>query len=207
MTLLIPSCKEEQAMFFSGRILRLASLFLSALCLFGAPAWSAEETPEPRGEIRVVESWRPDIDVLGHNVLQYLFEYALDKSELVPSLALSREWIDDTTLEVKLRKGVYFTNGEPFDAHAVKFNFDYQRQHNPGRGVQAYMTNVKEIQVIDSSTVRIVLDQPDALFLHKIILGPIAGWVIGAPRYMASVGWEEFLKQREVRMGKEVVAA
>ena len=115
-------------MFFPRRILRIASPLLITLCLSGAVAWCEEEAPEPRGEIRVVESWRPDINVLGHNVLQYLFEYALDRNELAPSLAISREWIDDTTLEVKLRQGVNFTNGEPFDAHAVKFNFDYQRE-------------------------------------------------------------------------------
>ncbi len=153
------------------------------------------EISKPRGEIRVVESWRPDINVLGHNVLQYLFEYALDKNELAPSLAVSRKWIDDTTLEVKLREAVRFTNGEPFDAHAVKFNFDYQRRHNPGRGVQVYMKKVKEIQVIDSYTVRMALDKPDSLFLDKIILGPIAGWVIGAPKHMERVGWKEFLKR------------
>jgi peptide/nickel transport system substrate-binding protein len=153
------------------------------------------ETAEPRGEIRVVESWRPDINVLGHNVLQYLFEYALDKNELAPSLAMSHQWIDDTTLDVKLRQGVRFHNGEPFDADAVKFNFEYQRQHNPGRGVQVYMKNVKEIQVVDQYTLRMVLDQPDALFLQKIIVGPIAGWVMGAPKYMEQVGWEQFLKR------------
>ena len=83
----------------------------------------------------------PEINVLGHNVLQYLFEYALDKNELAPSLGISRDWIDETILEIKLRQGVRFHNGEPFDAHAVKFNFEYQRQHNPGRGVQYYMSN------------------------------------------------------------------
>jgi len=77
----------------------------------------------------------------------------------------------------------------------VKFNFDYQRQHNPGRGVQVYMKNLKEIQVIDPFAVRMILDQPDSLFLDKIIIGPIGGWVIGAPRYMEQVGWEEFLKR------------
>jgi ABC-type transport system substrate-binding protein len=98
---------------------------------------------EPRGEIRVVESWRPDINVLGHNVLQYLFEYALDKNELSPSLAVSREWIDEITLELKLRQGVRFHNAEPFDARALKLNFDYQRRHNPTRGIQYYMKNLR----------------------------------------------------------------
>jgi peptide/nickel transport system substrate-binding protein len=170
-------------------------LFLSILTFLALPPRAEGEIAKPRGEIKVVESFRPDINVLGHNVLQYLFEYALDKNELAPSLAISRGWIDDTTLEVKLREGVRFHNGEPFDAHAVKFNFDYQHKHNPSRGVQVYMRNLKEIQVIDPYTVRMILDQPDSLFLDRIIIGPIAGWVIGAPKYMAQVGWDEFLKR------------
>jgi ABC-type transport system substrate-binding protein len=179
-------------MMLSKRNLMILICSLFSLSLI---ALHKEAEGEPQGEIRVVESWRPDITVLGHNVLQYLFEYALDKNELAPSLGVSREWIDDTTMEIKLRKGVNFTNGEPFDASAVKFNFDYQRQHNPGRGVQVYMRNVKEIQIIDSYTVRMILEQPDVLFQDRIILGPTAGWVIGAPKYMEQVGWEEFLKR------------
>jgi len=170
----------------------MLSLFI--LTLLGIPS-EAEEIPKPRGEIRVVESWRPDVTVLGHNVLQYLFEYALDKNELVPSLAASHQWIDETTLEVKLRQGVRFHNGEPFDANSVKFNVQYQRQHNPTRGVQVYMKNLKEIKVIDPYTVHMILHQPDSLFLDLLILGPTAGWVIGAPKYMERVGWDEFLKR------------
>ena len=48
----------------------------------GLVASAEGEIPKTRGEIRVVESWRPDINVLGHNVLQYLFECALDRNEL-----------------------------------------------------------------------------------------------------------------------------
>ena len=187
--------REEEAMLFSGRILRIASPLFITLCLYGAAAWAGEEAPKPRGEIRVVESWRPDINVLGHNVLQYLFEYALDRNELVPSLAVDRHWIDETTLEINLRKGVHFHNGEPFDARAVKFNVKYQREHNPGRGVQVYMKNLEEVRVIDPYTMHMHLRQPDSLFLDKLILGPVAGWVIGAPRYMAQVGWNTFLKR------------
>jgi peptide/nickel transport system substrate-binding protein len=170
----------------------LLSLFIMTLVVLPAEA----EVPKLRGEIRVVESWRPDINVLGHNVLQHLFEYALDKNELAPSLGVSRKWIDDTTLEIKLREGVRFSNGELFDAHGVKFNFDYQRKHNPSRGIQIYMKNVKEIQVVDPYTVRMILDHPDALLMNRMLsAGPKIGWVIGAPRYMEKVGWKEFLKR------------
>jgi peptide/nickel transport system substrate-binding protein len=57
------------------------------------------------------------------------------------------------------------------------------------------MKNLKQIEVVDTYTVRMVLNQPDSLFLHKLLVGPIGGWVIGAPGYMEQVGWEEFLKQ------------
>jgi len=169
------------------------SLFI--LTFLGMWTEAKGEIPKPRGEIRVVESWRPDITVLAYNVLQSLFEYALNKNELAPSLGLSGEWIDDTTLEIKLREGVNFTNGEPFDAHAVKFNFDYQRQHNLGRGIQVYLKNVRQVQIIDPYTVRMVLSQPDVFVMDKMWIGPISGWVIGAPRYMERVGWKEFLRR------------
>lgn len=172
-------------------------VFLFPLIFFGLFINGSEgQAKEPRGEISIVESWRPDINVLGHNVLQYLFEYSLNEPKLTPSLALSKEWIDDRTFEVNLRKGVFFHNGEPFDAYAVKFNFDFQRKHNPGRGVQVYLKNLKEIQIINSHTLRMVLSEPDALFFERVIVGgPIAGWAIGAPRYMEQVGWKEFKKR------------
>jgi peptide/nickel transport system substrate-binding protein len=187
-----------------GTPIVIFSLFILT-SLVGMPAEAEGETPKPRGEIRVVESWRPGVTVLGHNVLQSLFQYALGRNEAAPCLAVSREWVNDTTLEVKLRQAVRFTNGEPFDADAVKSNFDYQRKHNPERGIQIYMKNVKEIQVIDPHTVRMVLHQPDALLMNRMsFAGPKIGWAIGAPRYMEQVGWDEFLK-RPVGTGPYIV--
>jgi peptide/nickel transport system substrate-binding protein len=189
---------------FSRTKHRIIVLFFFVLALFDQSGKGECQVEEPRGEIRVVDSWRPDLNVLGHNVLQYLYEYALDRNELVPCLAVSRRWVDDTTLELKLREGVRFHNGEPFDANAVKFNLDYQRQNNPTRGVQYYMKGVMEIQIIDRNTVRLVFDELDALILQKPLAGPLSGWVIGAPRYMEQVGWDEFMR-RPVGTGPYIV--
>jgi hypothetical protein len=102
---LLGSKTERGSMPFSKRNFMILIWSLVSLLLFALHSEVEGESTEPRGEIRVVESWRPDINVLGHNVLQYLFEYALDKNELAPSLGVSREWIDETTLEIKLRQG------------------------------------------------------------------------------------------------------
>ena len=165
------------------------------LILFLVTSALTKAMAEPRGEIRVTDSYRPDINVLGHNVLQYLYEYDLENNEMAPSLAVSRRWVNDTTLEIKLRQNVQFHNGEPFDADSVKFNFDFQRQHNPGRGIQVFMKNVRRIKIVDPYTIQMVLENPDALLLNRMeSTGPTSGWVIGAPRYMQKVGWDEFLK-------------
>ncbi len=55
-----------------GTPIVILSLFI--LFLLVIPS-EAEEIQKLRGEIRVVESWRPDMTVLGYNVLQNLFEY------------------------------------------------------------------------------------------------------------------------------------
>lgn len=45
--------------------------------------------------------------------------------EYKPSLATSWKWVDKTTLDLDLRKGVTFQNGEPFDADDVVFTVNY----------------------------------------------------------------------------------
>ena len=55
----------------------------------------------------------------------------------VPHLAESVKGIDPLTWELKLRRGVTFHNGEPFNAAAVKFSFDRvlnPEQKSPIRG-------------------------------------------------------------------------
>jgi peptide/nickel transport system substrate-binding protein len=76
----------------------------------------------------------------------------------------------------------------------VKFNFDFQKQYNPGRGIQVYMSNVEKIRVLGPHTIKMTLKRPDALFLSKFISGPTAGWVMGAPKQMKKLGWAEFLR-------------
>ena len=60
-------------------------------------------------------------------VQEHIFEHLVDldsNSQTVPGLAVSWAPIDETTWEFKLREGVTWHDGEPFNADDVIFSFD-----------------------------------------------------------------------------------
>ncbi len=80
--------------------------------------------------------------------------------KLHPGLALSWRAVEPTTWEFKLRSGVKFHNGEPFNAAAVKFSFDRMldpETHWPGAGD---LRLIKAMAVVDPDTIRIHTSQP-----------------------------------------------
>jgi len=79
---------------------------------------------------------------------------------LKPGLALSWRAVDPTTWEFKLRKGVKFHDGEPFNADAVKFSFDRMldpKTHWPGAGS---LRLIKAVAVVSDDTVRFTTSEP-----------------------------------------------
>src|SRR5919106_925834 len=84
-----------------------------------------EQVPAPQGELRIVDKNPWNWVFITFNVFEHLME--LDKDgTLVPRLATKWHWLDDRTLEMPLRQGVTFHNGEAFDAEIVKLNWDEQ---------------------------------------------------------------------------------
>jgi peptide/nickel transport system substrate-binding protein len=79
---------------------------------------------------------------------------------LKPGLAVSWRAVDPTTWEFKLRQGVKFHDGEPFNAEAVKFAFDRMLNpatHWPGAGS---LRLIKAVTVVDDDTVRFTTAEP-----------------------------------------------
>ncbi|VIO70021.1 Glutathione-binding protein GsiB [Bradyrhizobium ivorense] len=77
-----------------------------------------------------------------------------DKGEPVPKLAVSWSHSDDyKTWTFKLRPGVKFHDGTPFNAQAVKENFD--RQKDPANKCRCafYISNIISVQTTDDLTV------------------------------------------------------
>ncbi|WP_283657202.1 ABC transporter substrate-binding protein [Paenibacillus sp. RC343] len=79
-----------------------------------------------------------------------------DKEQLVPGLATSWSQVNDTTWEFKLRKGVTFTNGEPFNADVVKYTIDRVLNPKNNAPTASYISTIKEVKVVDEYTVHVI---------------------------------------------------
>src|SRR6266487_4488609 len=92
--------------------------------------------------------------VVANNLFDGLIERDPDLN-LVPLLAESYRSVSPTTWEFKLRRGIRFHNGEPFDAESVKFSLE--RLIDPRlklRGGSAF-TNLTLVEIVDPFTVRV----------------------------------------------------
>jgi ABC-type transport system substrate-binding protein len=91
----------------------MGSLVLMCVTLGWGTSVVGQEVPAPRGELRIVDKHPWNWAWITFNVFEHLME--LDKDgRLVPRLATGWRWLDDRTLEVALRQGMTFHNGEVF---------------------------------------------------------------------------------------------
>ena len=88
--------------------------------------------------------------------------------EIVPQLATDWQWTDDRKgLVIKLRSGVKFHDGEPFDAAAVKYNIE-RHLTMPGSARRSDIRAITGVEVIDQHTAKIVLSAPFAPLLAQL---------------------------------------
>ncbi len=155
-------------------VLATGALASAALCApFGAAlaqtrkdAVTLAMTLEPPGLDPTAGAASSIGEVVLYNVLEPLTKINADGS-VSPLLAESWEVSPDLkTTTFRLRRGVTFQNGEPFNAAAVKFSFDRagsDKSTNKDKRTFATLTT----QVVDEHTV-VVINQdiePDLLFL------------------------------------------
>jgi ABC-type transport system substrate-binding protein len=111
-----------------------------------------------------------------------------DKGEAQPKLALSWSHAEDyKTWTFKLRPGVKFHDGTVFDAQAVKFNIDRQKDPKNKCRCAFYIAFVKEVQAPDPLTAIFVLTDP-SVNLPKIMAFASSNNVVQSPAAMQGRG-------------------
>ena len=163
-------------------------IIVLGLCVLGGSTRSVgQEVPAPRGELRIVDRHNSNWTYIVLNIFEHLIERDKD-GQLVPGLATSWRWLNDRTLEVTLRQGVKFHNGEVFDAEIVKLNWEENLRLRQPFAAGEFM-NFKpgsRLEIIDPQTIRFSFPEPDGGALVKLV-----ALHMGNRQFHTELGWGE----------------
>ena len=198
----------------------LAILASLTLCVLGlAPLAQAQTAPrgvsinislEPDSLDPTMSSGASVAQVVHTTVLEGLMKIE-ENGATTPLLAES--WSKDPdgkAYTFRLRKGVYFHDGAPFDASAVRFSFE--RAKAPGstnKARKALFDNIVRIDTPDPRTVVLMLAHPDvnllfrlgesgAVILHPDSAAQAATWPVGTGPYR----FEQWARGRHITLVK-----
>jgi peptide/nickel transport system substrate-binding protein len=174
-------------------VLRILLPLLAAAWLHGPGAVLAQ----PAGELRVAIPWTPEnLDptmnlssiraAVGVSMFDSLVGRDAD-NRIVPQLAESWKMLDDLTWQFKLRRGVIFHNGEPFNAEAVRFTVQRVLDPNQKSPNRATISEIARVDVVDDATINLVTQRPYAPLLNRLLDFPIL-----PPKYTADKGSQAF---------------
>ncbi|HKX19571.1 MAG TPA: ABC transporter substrate-binding protein [bacterium] len=162
-----------------------------ALALVAVPRSSLGQAAAPKAFIwgKTGDADTLDINVTGNGeawevadqIFNLLVRTKQGKTDIEPDLATS--WTvspDGLVWTFKLRQGVTFQDGTPWNADAAKFNFDrWADDKNPYHLVQGYdytywkgfvADSFSEARVVDPYTLQLVLKQPNGPLLQNLAI-------------------------------------
>lgn len=94
--------------------------------------------------------------------------YKTSDGEYQPLLATEWTWVDDTTLEFKLRDDVVWHDGEPFTGKDAVYTFNYISTPDNGVNVQSNVNWIENAEMVDDTTLRLNLKRPFPAALEYI---------------------------------------
>ncbi|MEK6543861.1 MAG: ABC transporter substrate-binding protein, partial [Elusimicrobiota bacterium] len=122
-----------------------------------------------------------------HTIVQQIYDGLVRfdaDGNVEAALAVSWKHIDDLRMEFKLRQGVRFHDGEPFNAQSVRFSIERYLDPKTGFPALGYIGSIEKVEIVDEYTINIVTKFPDGLLINRL-----AGFIlIVPPRYIAAHG-------------------
>ncbi len=174
-----------------GRSLR--KWFWLAFCtamLFGAGslAWAA-----PTGKITVgMDTDTPTMDPHKHaeragtTVMYQIFDclfFRQQDMKLINTLVEDYKVLSPTVVQLNLRKGVQFHNGEPFNAQVVKFSLERVLDPKTKSPRTPSLSWLKSVDVTDNNTVKLNFKNPHPLWTQDLL-----SICMVPPKYIAEKG-------------------
>ena len=178
--------------------MRLVSIVVAVIGLLlssGTPVHAADPSTLTIGVGAVAETLDPHLSLSGLSTITYAnifstlttVDFSRGAAELKPGLAASWKIVNPTTWEFTLRRGVKFSDGEPFDADTVKFSVERVMDPATKSPVRGRIPNVEAVQIVDPLTVRVVSKAPDPILPKRM-----AVVFMVPPKYIQRVGAKQF---------------
>src|SRR5215471_498940 len=178
-----------------GGIGKLAALFAAIIIFFvsafATPAAAGKRDNSVRfAEEQAVDNLDPYFNnvrigvILAHHIWDTLIYRDPNTGEYKGELATSWKWINDTTLELELRKGVKFHNGAEFDADDVVHTFNFVSKPESKAITTQLVDWIDHVQKLDRYKVRILTKHSFPASLEYLA----ATLVIHPHDYYAKVG-------------------
>src|ERR671937_1526757 len=128
----------------------------------------------PAGKVVIAQGVDPTtLDIMNQQespasiIASHIFETLWERDanlKIIPALATDMpKLVAPTTWEVKLRKGVKFTNGEEFDAESAKFSLE--RVKDPKLRASSNFKPIESVEIVDPHTIRVHTNKPWPTFL------------------------------------------
>ena len=118
----------------------------------------------------------------------------------VPWMVESFEFSGPTKCIFKLRKGITFTDGTPFNASALKYQLDWIQDKKNGAWSKAWLTPLKSTEIIDEYTISFSFTKPWGSFVG--ILASVPGYAMSPKSLEADI----LLKEARKLSGKAKTA-
>lgn len=119
-----------------------------------------------------------------------LVKFEADLQTISPALATAWNRLDPLTTQFKLRQGIKYHNGEPFNAEAVRYSvLRPLSDETPGDARSTYSI-ISDVEVVDEYTVNVKTKQPDPALLarmtgfHMTMVAP--KWAAQGPKVVAA---------------------
>ena len=158
---------------------RWAAWLLSLVMVAGVLAVASAQGVRLGGTLRAgLDADPPNMDphrstaAVDRQVFQSLYDKLLDTDAnltIVPMLATS--WTispDGKVVTFKLRQGVRFHDGTPFNAEAVKYNVERMQDPNFPSARRSEVRPSQKVSAVDPSTVQITLERPYSPLLYVL---------------------------------------
>lgn len=110
----------------------------------------------------------------------------------VPWLAESWKIVDDLTVIMKLRQGVQFHDGSPFNAESVKYQMDWIMDPASGAWTRTWMEPLASVEAMDTYTLKFHFKKPWPGFIG--VMANVPGYMISMKALKADVALRESKK-------------